>query len=206
MWSVSRSKLGHPERRDWGQGSSRSPRTPNVTVAIGDVGEQSVRGASFIFNRTATIDAILDWKGRDTFDYWFCSDDKILFSNNPGYSLIGQNRSSNVDDKSSKSLQPSVARATRLGNWLLRRPWWCQQQWHSCCLRWFGSWPQHVVDSARQFLRNWQCFDVRGSPWHATNHWSSWSWQHSSTFYFVFRGHVSAECRSNPRGHEFTLG
>ena len=50
MWSVSRPKLGHPARRDWGQGElAESPNTPDVTVAIGDVGEQSVRGASFIF-------------------------------------------------------------------------------------------------------------------------------------------------------------
>ena len=71
MWSVCRPKLGHPARRDWGQGElAESPNTPNVTVAIGDVGEQSVRGASFIFNRTATatIDAILDWKG--TWYFW----------------------------------------------------------------------------------------------------------------------------------------
>ena len=35
MWSVSRPKLGHPVRRDWGQGElAESPHTPNVTVAL----------------------------------------------------------------------------------------------------------------------------------------------------------------------------
>ena len=49
MWSVCRPKLGHPARRDLGPRGARGAHTPNVTVAIGDVGEQSVRGASFIF-------------------------------------------------------------------------------------------------------------------------------------------------------------
>ena len=35
MWSVCRPKLGHPARRDWGQGElAESPNTPNVTVAL----------------------------------------------------------------------------------------------------------------------------------------------------------------------------
>ena len=64
------------------------------------------------FNRTATIDAILDWKGRDTVDYWFGSDDKILFSHNPGYCYFVKIDSLNVDDVKSKSLQPCFNRAT----------------------------------------------------------------------------------------------
>ena len=54
------------------------------------------------------------WIGKDviSFDYWYGSDDKILFSHNPGCSLFVKIDSQNVGNVKSKSLQPCFNRAT----------------------------------------------------------------------------------------------